>query len=1288
MSRPFIVPSYQNDARFIRICIYYADKTSCPNDVFKLMSKLKVGKKVSLFWVAWAWVAEKSEDYQFTEKIFQKALSVGAEPKKFLEERQKQFLRRMSRHWLNASKSEHEGNLDEDGAAAETENGGREALNSLSRECLERNNRSSAFNNVQTAPVAGIRSRQNRLQNDSQGNGLRQSGRNEGRVAAGFSIFLDSGDSTQGNVLDDDADAACDQQLKTESDKTKENTMRAEQWNERGYGLVISESSASARLIGSNSIAGTAHSSIHGRIRIGGSLTAATPAFDVFVDETCASDDKNPTNVTSKADNRSLRQRLDGGTAERLARDPLRYMKNPNKIESDQLKYDKILDDKPIGDEEANSSDKQLKKGGKKSMVQDRPTTSKICDDHEPLKRSDREQEEYCVEELRQMARYFKLTTPDENFNLLMIAVDRDESQMDVDDSIEEVDMEEDHVVSAKKPTASILRRPSSIRGKRISEDKHTNEYTTVMNPRRVLFGANTNVEYTDHDGPANTSAASSQFNASQDGVEETINTRFAHAEISMMFSDSPEKSLEGSAIKQPLFSSRKYGEGLDEINTSMFGSKRRIAFTPNECHVNDENCLPPLHESSVKRGTNKAFGDTSFAIFQDCGDEKTTQETDAGGQTRNDVKSIVSSGDNTVSSSGLDNDVSGLGGSAKQEKRLGFEIFSDKIKDVEKSAKMTKKKSPSDEKPHRYSGDDTASLSFINNIMGELDGGSKQERGQGFPIFQDYSHDPIKPPRGMPRPDKPLQFTDDETASLSGIGDVMGSLESCSMKETKQPSNFAIFSEDTEEPRKAESKSAGLGFGIHEDIEDNVMKAKKSSLGFEIFNDSDKSNADATSNRGFQIFADDAVNSSQKKRKVTITRVEDVPYFGDISRIDAIGDSDKAITQIVVEPEESLTGREKLNDVKATDYTQFHNMSTESAMKKCMRAAAKTSRIFDNRKEPIPKAFIRKTFTNGISIDLPGGDTATIINELGRGVYGVVLLCNISHCGVRDGGQNGALKIQAPIGSLAHEFSILSKVRDRIKPDANGFHAFPRPKALYAFAEGGLFLMSAGSNSGMTLVDVVNTYNKIRGNVPELIALYYTSRMLRHLESLHENGKILHCDVKPDNWVLTSPSKEIQKSGDDSINGSDLVLVDFGRAVDLEKVNLESLNPLATLFKGNVAAEDMECGTMREGNPWGVDLDYFGMCASSYMLLFGSHMNITQDKSTGRWRLQKSFRRYWQRDLWEMYFDTLLNYNSTSGGKVLRDIRDSFEQYICSEREHEVASHLNQLYTHIPKKR
>ena len=174
--------------------------------------------------------------------------------------------------------------------------------------------------------------------------------------------------------------------------------------------------------------------------------------------------------------------------------------------------------------------------------------------------------------------------------------------------------------------------------------------------------------------------------------------------------------------------------------------------------------------------------------------------------------------------------------------------------------------------------------------------------------------------------------------------------------------------------------------------------------------------------------------------------------------------------------------------------------------MRKCMLAASKSRshyEIYDHRKKSLPRALVRKSFPGGTNIDL-GGETVTIEHELGRGAHGVVLLCSDTR------GNSDALKIQAPIGSLAHEYSLLLKIKDRVEHTCSSFYPFPQSRSLYAFSEGGLFSMTAGSDSGMTLIDVVNTYKKTIGNVPELVAIYYTSRMLKHLESLHQRGKVL----------------------------------------------------------------------------------------------------------------------------------------------------------------------------------
>lgn len=177
------------------------------------------------------------------------------------------------------------------------------------------------------------------------------------------------------------------------------------------------------------------------------------------------------------------------------------------------------------------------------------------------------------------------------------------------------------------------------------------------------------------------------------------------------------------------------------------------------------------------------------------------------------------------------------------------------------------------------------------------------------------------------------------------------------------------------------------------------------------------------------------------------------------------------------------------------------------------------------------------------------------------------------------------------------------------------------------------------------------------------------------------------HADVKPDNWVLTSTSKEKKLAGAGAIGGADLMLVDFGRSIDLENVAPRGTDPLQTQFNGRVAAEDMECGSMREGRSWGVDLDFFGLAASAFILLFGSHIEVKQDRTSRKWCLSKRLRRYWQVNLWEDLFDTLLNFDSSSDRYCLSELRVAFDGYI-QRKDKEIASLLNQLYTDLPKKR
>ena len=129
------------------------------------------------------------------------------------------------------------------------------------------------------------------------------------------------------------------------------------------------------------------------------------------------------------------------------------------------------------------------------------------------------------------------------------------------------------------------------------------------------------------------------------------------------------------------------------------------------------------------------------------------------------------------------------------------------------------------------------------------------------------------------------------------------------------------------------------------------------------------------------------------------------------------------------------------------------------------------------------------------------------------------------------------------------------------------------------------------------------------------------------------------------------------------AILGADIMLVDFGRSVDLLSVK-ESSSPL--LFTGKIVSEDMEPISMREGKPWAADVDTFGLCASSHVLLFGCHIEVEYDHQRNRWHLKNTIRRYWRQELWCNMFDTLLNLPpGERHSNKLGEIRKDFESYL-----------------------
>lgn len=290
---------YANDERFISVCAKYADKTKEPAQVFKYLHQQKIGSKTALFWVAWAFVAEKQNDFPFAEQIYKKGISKDAQPLNILKVRHKQFQRRMSRLWLNNSQQNDQ--LDEyDEGEEEVQRRSRNALGGLSQDRIRRNDRgqrglsTSRMEGRRMAP--SIPQARSGMRTGSSGSHMTPQGFNR-NDNSGFAIYVENEGENAVNVLDDPS-GNHKRVIERDADRRKENTLDAERWNERD-GLI-------------------SHRSSHAQPP---APRCPPPPFAVFVDEECEAQHEREREERRKQterhreirDERTFRERSDKG---------------------------------------------------------------------------------------------------------------------------------------------------------------------------------------------------------------------------------------------------------------------------------------------------------------------------------------------------------------------------------------------------------------------------------------------------------------------------------------------------------------------------------------------------------------------------------------------------------------------------------------------------------------------------------------------------------------------------------------------------------------------------------------------------------------------------------------------------------------------------------------------------------------------------------------------------------------------------------------------------------------
>eukprot|EP00090_Calanus_glacialis_P045458 TRINITY_DN8444_c0_g1_i3.p1 TRINITY_DN8444_c0_g1~~TRINITY_DN8444_c0_g1_i3.p1 ORF type:complete len:1504 (-),score=632.87 TRINITY_DN8444_c0_g1_i3:217-4728(-) len=231
--------------------------------------------------------------------------------------------------------------------------------------------------------------------------------------------------------------------------------------------------------------------------------------------------------------------------------------------------------------------------------------------------------------------------------------------------------------------------------------------------------------------------------------------------------------------------------------------------------------------------------------------------------------------------------------------------------------------------------------------------------------------------------------------------------------------------------------------------------------------------------------------------------------------------------------------------------------------------------------------------------------------------------------------GIDAVLKVQKPANDW--EFYMCKEVEKRLDKDLlHGFMSIPRN---YSFSDGGIFV-SYHQKLG-TLLDIINLTKTagVQKSCIEPMAIYFTLEMLTMIENLHEAG-ILHADIKADNFLLQNiPTPDMAAGSAEEMFRNQplsLQLIDFGRAIDL------TLLPKDIFFTQVVKTDGIKNIEMREGKPWREQIDYFGVCATAYCLLFGTYMEVV--KVGERWEVKGSYKRWWQVDMWKQFFNEFLN--------------------------------------------
>ena len=181
------------------------------------------------------------------------------------------------------------------------------------------------------------------------------------------------------------------------------------------------------------------------------------------------------------------------------------------------------------------------------------------------------------------------------------------------------------------------------------------------------------------------------------------------------------------------------------------------------------------------------------------------------------------------------------------------------------------------------------------------------------------------------------------------------------------------------------------------------------------------------------------------------------------------------------------------------------------------------------------------------------------------------------------------------------------------------------------------------------SLLDINNKIRQATSKVMhESLVMHFSSQICSIISHLHKN-KIIHADIKPDNFLLMRvPSTDFHFPS--------LRLIDFGCAIDM------TLFPDGddTKFRKRIQTDGFTFIVMQEASCRSYETDLFCIAGTVHVMLMGEYMQL--QKRAGTWDIKQKLPRYLKKNVWTKFFGEMLNIKAPQLPDLI-EMRDMFEQ-------------------------